>query len=139
MFCLDNTASQTANLTRVNRNTVNNWYNTFRKIIYLNRVRKKSYSQIINANRLIISIHQEGDNVFTDFTPIEEHQQLIDYFKNKNKNKKYDFLVYLEKSKYISFSSNTRELKLFWIFCESRLSKFNGVSKYFDLHLKECE
>lgn len=45
----------------------------------------------------------------------------------------------MEYSKFISFSSDTRELKLFWIFCECRLSKFNGVSKYFDLHLKECE
>ena len=30
-------------------------------------------------------------------------------------------------------------LKAFWSFTKRRLAKFNGVTKNFDLHLKECE
>ncbi len=30
-------------------------------------------------------------------------------------------------------------IESFWSFCKRRLAKFNGVSEYFDLHLKECE
>lgn len=30
-------------------------------------------------------------------------------------------------------------IESFWSFTKRRLAKFNGVKKYFDLHLKECE
>ncbi|CAN5228061.1 IS1595 family transposase [soil metagenome] len=30
-------------------------------------------------------------------------------------------------------------IESFWSFCKRRLSKFNGVKKYFFLHIKECE
>ena len=30
-------------------------------------------------------------------------------------------------------------IESFWSFSKRRLAKFNGVSKYFELHLKECE
>jgi transposase-like protein len=30
-------------------------------------------------------------------------------------------------------------IESFWSFTKRRLTKFNGVKKYFDLHLKECE
>jgi transposase-like protein len=30
-------------------------------------------------------------------------------------------------------------IESFWSFCKRRFAKFNGVTVYFDLHLKECE
>jgi hypothetical protein len=150
MFCLDNTASKTSELTKINRNTVNYWYKKFRNLIYLKRINMRvgfRYGNILNFNvhKLILSISKNGDNIFIDYTPVEDYDGLLFFFNKSNKNIKiclnfdYQFLIYFKYSKYISLSSNTREFKLFWIFCESRLSKFNGVSKYFDLHLKECE
>ncbi|WP_333975754.1 hypothetical protein [Acinetobacter colistiniresistens] len=150
MFCQDSTASETAELTKINRNTVNYWYKKFRNLIYLKRTKMRSNlgypkdNKHLNLHKLVLSIYEKEKNVFIDFTPVDEYHRLIFFFrkntdKNTNQNMNYTFLISLEYSKFISFSSKNRELKLFWIFCECRLSKFNGVSKYFDLHLKECE
>lgn len=53
----------------------------------------------------------------------------------------YDKHIRINKSE--SFSNRNgvhiNGIESFWSFTKRRLSKFNGVKKYFDLHLKECE
>jgi len=53
----------------------------------------------------------------------------------------YDKHIRIDKSR--SFSNRNgahiNGIESFWSFTKRRLSKFNGVKKYFDLHLKECE
>lgn len=39
-FCLDITASKTAGLVGLNRNTINHWYNLFRRAIYAHQMKK---------------------------------------------------------------------------------------------------
>ncbi|WP_419285893.1 helix-turn-helix domain-containing protein [Acinetobacter guillouiae] len=82
MFCLDNTASKTAELTRINRNTVNYWYNKFRNLIYLKRKKERSSFEYkdnsnLNFHKLVLSIHKKENNIFIDFTPVDEYHMLI--------------------------------------------------------------
>lgn len=53
----------------------------------------------------------------------------------------YDKHLRIDKSK--SFSNkhgvHINGIESFWSYTKRRLSKFNGVKKYFHLHLKECE
>jgi transposase len=53
----------------------------------------------------------------------------------------YDKHLRIDKSKSFSFGNGVHinGIESFWSFTKRRLSKFNGVKRYFDLHLKECE
>ncbi len=53
----------------------------------------------------------------------------------------YDKHIRINKSKHFSDGKGTHinGIESFWSFTKRRLSKFNGVKKYFDYHLKECE
>ena len=53
----------------------------------------------------------------------------------------YDKHFRIDKSKHFSDKNGVHinGIESFWSFTKRRLSKFNGVKKYFVLHLKECE
>ena len=53
----------------------------------------------------------------------------------------YDKHIRIDKSKNFSDGKGTHinGIESFWSFTKRRLNKFNGVKKYFILHLKECE
>jgi transposase-like protein len=54
----------------------------------------------------------------------------------------YDRHLRIKKARPKTFSENgvhINGIESFWSFTKRRLAKFNGVSKNFDLHLKECE
>jgi transposase len=53
----------------------------------------------------------------------------------------YDKHIRIDKSKAFSNRNGVHinGIESFWSFTKRRLSKFNGVKRYFDLHLKECE
>ncbi|MFC3901279.1 IS1595 family transposase [Acinetobacter marinus] len=42
-------------------------------------------------------------------------------------------------NEFVNGQSHINGIESFWSFSKRRLVKFNGVSEYFDLHLKECE
>ncbi|ENX35937.1 hypothetical protein F889_00636 [Acinetobacter colistiniresistens] len=83
MFCQDSTASETAELTKINRNTVNYWYKKFRNLIYLNRTKMRANlgytkdNKHLNLHKLVLSIYEKEKNVFIDFTPVDEYHRLI--------------------------------------------------------------
>ena len=43
------------------------------------------------------------------------------------------------KNKFTRGKNHVNGIESFWSFTKRRLAKFNGVTKNFDLHLKECE
>jgi transposase-like protein len=53
----------------------------------------------------------------------------------------YDKHLRINKKKHFSDGKGVHinGIESFWSFVKRRLSKFNGVKTYFDLHLKECE
>lgn len=53
----------------------------------------------------------------------------------------YDKHLRVNKSEHFSNRQGVHinGIESFWSFTKRRLAKFNGVKKYFDLHLKECE
>ena len=52
----------------------------------------------------------------------------------------YDKHLRINKSKhFVSKGVHINGIEAFWSFTKRRLTKFNGVKKYFVLHLKECE
>lgn len=159
VFCLDISASDASKKIKINRNTINHWYFKFRKIIYNNQIKLRSI-YFINKSKNNISIKNKNNNLLLS---IEIFNNIfIDISDQKNKetirriiyNNKidhesifsqshYNGLIDVKNSKCINIFNNkyykNSELKLFWHFCESRFTKFNGISLNFDFHLKECE
>lgn len=52
----------------------------------------------------------------------------------------YDKHYRVDKSKaFVQHGVHINGIESFWSFTKRRLAKFNGVKKYFNIHLKECE
>jgi transposase-like protein len=183
-FCLDITASKTAPLAGVNRNTINHWFNVFRKAIYAHQ--HKEFEKIFGeaeidesyfgAKRIrgyrgklkrgrgtrkqpVFGIFKRDGRVYTEVIPNCKKPVLQAIIKGKidlsaviysDGWRGYDGLVDVGYNKHFRVNHGNNEfskgggihingIENFWSFTKRRLSKFNGVKKNFDLHLKECE
>lgn len=150
-FSLDLTAIQIAELTGLNRNTVNRYLTEIRKKItrfteatspaWLHHPSKK---EIRETGQYVILIKEEDSKIFTEV------------FKKSNNNAirqiedQFDLMIDMEtgKHRYIGGDKEHREsskrklnrIKSFWGNVKSRLSKFKGIhASTFRFHLKECE
>jgi len=150
-YSLDLTALQIAELTGLNRNTVNR---------YLTEIRKKitgfteaaspvsilppSIKVVEEVDQYLILIKEEGTEIFTDVINKSNHYVI------RQIEGQYDLVIDMEtgKHQYIGGDKNHRDssrrklnrIKSFWGNVKSRLSKFKGIhASTFRLHLKECE
>lgn len=183
-FCLDITASKTALLLGLNRNTINHHYKKFRLAIYAHQYQefKKMFGEVeldesyFGAKRKrgfagklkrgrgtlkqpVFGILKRNGRVYTEIIPDCKKDTLILIIKGKiDKSaviysdgwRGYDGLVDMGYDKHFRVNHGNSEfskgegihingIENFWSFTKRRLSKFNGVTKNFDLHLKECE
>jgi transposase-like protein len=181
---LDITASKTAKLLDLNRNTINYWYNVFRRAIYAHQYkefkqifdeaeidesyfgarRKRGYRGKLKRGRgtqkqPVFGILKRDGHVYTEIIPNCKKSVLQSIIKGKiDKSvviysdgwRGYDGLVDVGFDKHFRVNHGDNEfskgqgihingIENFWSFTKRRLSKFNGVKKNFDLHLKECE
>lgn len=182
-FCVDIEASKTATLIGLNRNTVNSYYNHFRRLIALqqealleasliNETKKDKEITAHQTARLskgkiefkkleqnpVYGLFEKEGQVFADVIHPVVITQLIaavrdirssETFMSRGFRHNYDallygmfpklvFLNYSEKG-ILSSTGNPLVIESFWSFCCRRLYKFNGISRHFYLHLKECE
>ena len=183
-FCLDITATKTALLLDINRNTINHWYKIFRLGIYAYQYQefKKMFGEIeldesyFGARRKrgfrgklkrgrgtqkqpVFGILKRDGRVYTEIIPDCKKKTLQAVIKGKiDKSaviysdgwRGYDGLVDVGYDKHFRVNHGNNEfskghgihingIENFWSFTKRRLSKFNGVKKNFDLHLKESE
>jgi transposase-like protein len=183
-FCLDITASRTASLTKLNRNTINHWYKIFRLGIYAHQYhefkkilgeaevdesyfgarRKRGFKGKLKRGRgtqkqPVFGIFKRNGHVYTEIVPNCKKTVLQAVIKGKVDSstivysdgwRGYDGLVDVGYDKHFRVNHGDNEfskgqgvhingIENFWSFVKRRLSKFNGVKKNFDLHLKESE
>lgn len=184
-FCLDIAASKTAALIDINRNTINHWYNIFRRAIYAHQMKecKKIFGEVeldesyFGARRIrgyrgklkrgrgtrkqpVFGILKRDGKVYTEIVPDCKKKTLQAVIKGKIEPsaiiysdgwRGYDGLVDVGYDKHFRVNHSNSEfakkgtgihingIENFWSFTKRRLTKFNGVKKNFDLHLKESE
>lgn len=183
-FCLDITASKTAPLVYVNRNTINHWFNIFRRAIYAHQYgefekifgeaeidesyfgakRVRGYRGKLKRGRgtlkqPVFGVFKRNGRVYTEIVPNCKKPILQAIIKGKidpstiiysDGWRGYDGLVDVGFDKHFRVNHGDNEfskghgvhingIENFWSFTKRRLTKFNGVKKNFELHLKECE
>lgn len=180
-FCLDLTATQTSKLLRINRNTINKYFNSFRQAIYQHQVSEMEHfvgeieidESYFGPKRLkgkstkrgrgthkqpVFGIYEREGRVYTQTIPDCKLRTLRAIISGKidlsstiysDSWKGYDGLVDVGYNKHFRVNHRKDEfarngvhingIEAFWSFTKRRLSKFNGVKKNFNLHLKECE
>ena len=181
-FCIDIDASKTAQLLKLNRKTINRYFNVFRTLIchhqcsekerfigvvevdesYFGpaRVRGKPGPRKRGRGTLkqpVFGIYERNGRVYTELVPncsaatlqgIIRGKVSADSVIHSDGWRGYDGLVdvgynkHFRINKSIHFASkgiHINGIEAFWSFTKRRLAKFNGVKKYFGLHLKECE
>lgn len=183
-FCFDITASKTAGLLGINRNTINHWYLVFRRAIYVHQMkefekilgeaevdesyfgarRKRGYRGKLKRGRgtqkqPVFGIFKRNGRVYTEIVPNCKKVTLQGIIRGKvhpstviysDKWRGYDGLVDVGYDKHFRVNHGNNEfskghgihingIENFWSFTKRRLSKFNGVKKHFELHLKESE
>lgn len=184
-FCIDITASKTAALVGMNRNTINHWYGIFRKAIYTHQMQESDKifgeaevdESYFGAKRIrgfhgklkrgrgtkkqpVFGIVKRNGKVYTEIVPNCKKQTLQAIIKGKvdlstviysDGWRGYDGLVDVGYDKHFRVNHGNNEfakkhtgihingIENFWSFTKRRLSKFNGVKRNFELHLKECE
>lgn len=107
----------------------------------------------------VFGIFERGGRVYTEIIPNCARKTLRPIIKGKIDSdsivysdgwRGYDGLVDVGYDKHYRIKHHKNEfsdkkdvhingIESFWSFTKRRLSKFNGVKRYFDLHLKECE
>ncbi len=105
----------------------------------------------------VFGIYERGGRVYTEIIPNASAHVLRPIIQGKVSLQSvlhtdawhgYDSLVdvgfdkhlRINKAKHIAHGgANINGIEAFWSFTKRRLAKFNGVKKYFPLHLKECE
>src|SRR5271154_117856 len=110
-----------------------------------------------SAKQPVFGIYERGGRVYTELIPNASAQVLRPIIQGKVSLKSvlhtdawhgYDGLVdvgfdkhlRINKAKHIAQGgAHINGIEAFWSFTKRRLAKFNGVKKYFHLHLKECE
>ena len=184
-FCVDVTATTTAELTEINRNTVNRYYSLFREIIYdyqIEEFKKEIGGEIefdesyFGAKRIrgfrgklkrgrgtlkqpVFGIFKRNGKVLTEIVPNCKKKTLQSLILGRVSKESviftdgwrgYDGLVDVGYDKHFRVNHGANEfskgngvhingIESFWSFTKRRLNKFNGVKKYFALHLKESE
>ncbi len=156
-FTLDLTAIQIAELTNLNRNTVNRYLTEMRKKILIHCISTSPFQQVPKFHDTksfpyqLLLLTEQNERIYTDllqasdtFTNIEtclkncsvpSHVDAVVLLKN------HDFATLhppLHRSKVENGKIN--RIKSFWGRSKSRLSKFKGMhSSTLILHIKECE
>lgn len=151
-FSLDLTAIQIAELTGLNRNTINRYLNEIRrKIAHFSEsisplpLRVYSIEETINIDECCILLKEYEGKIYTaiaetDDTDVLESQyhQYFDLMIDVNTGK-HHFLGKTE-GKSESTRKVLNRIESFWGNAKSRLSKFKGIhSSTYKYHLKECE
>jgi transposase-like protein len=155
-------ASQIAEATGLNRNTVNRYLKEIRKMIasqcevqsLLSGKVEVDETCFASKESFVFGIFQRNGNVYTKIVPnlsevtleavikARVSSESILYFDHRTASDGlldavYNFKIYNKKELYEPKLDNIRR---FWAYAESRLSKFRGMSEStFYLHLKECE
>ena len=183
-FCADINATKAALLLHINRNTINQYYNEFRRAIYAQQMnefekifgeaevdesyfgarRKRGFRGKLKRGRgtlkqPVFGILKRNGRVYTEIVPNCKKVTLQAIIQGKidhsttvysDKWRGYDGLVAVGYDRHFRVSHGDNEfskgngvhingIENFWSFTKRRLSKFNGVKKNFELHLKECE
>lgn len=157
-FSLDLTAIQIAELTRLNRNTINRYLTEIRKkIANHSRLSSTVTNQRLPAfdaevyDRFSILIREFETKIYTEIVPtilVFKDRELIksDFLINSG----YDLIINPESESHLFLGekkneSRTHRIKLnriesFWGTAKSRLAKFKGMhTSTFRYHVKECE
>jgi len=150
-FSIDLTAIQIAELTGLNRNTVNRYLTEIRKKISRFSeatspacLHQASKNDRPHTDQCVILIKEKDAKIFT--IVLEKSNDEI----TQEIEKQYDLIIDLETGdhRYIGGDTTHREslrrklnrIESFWGNAKSRLSKFKGMhSSTFRYHLKECE
>ncbi|OPZ58654.1 MAG: hypothetical protein BWY87_01357 [Deltaproteobacteria bacterium ADurb.Bin510] len=168
LFCCDQTASQTASQTGLNRNTINRLATLFRQRMAELRASQASLADcgqrrenLLAAlrtrlsgrsadNALIFGFFRQDGQVFTDLAPsgLKAELQAVIHGRLRPEVlfrpeawRGYEGLMDLSHPEAFRPSGlDSPELEHFWRFCRERLGKFQGFKREsFILHLKECE
>ena len=176
-FCMDFTATNTAKLSKINRNTINKIYKMLREKMLEFSEKETSSSGVFEldesyfgAKRVrgkrgrgasgkipVFGLLKRKGKVYVEIVENCSRKELIPIIKGKilegseiNTDgwKAYDSLVlngykhhrvYHSSDEFVRGKSHVNGIESFWSFAKRRLSKFNGNSKNFELHLKECQ
>lgn len=95
-----------------------------------------------------VSVHIVSSVSRKELLPIIKHKVLGDTKIYTDSFRSYDSLVlsgykhyrvHHYQNEFARGINHINGIESFWSYCKHRLSKFNGVKKYFYLHIKECE
>ena len=151
-FSLDLTAIQIAELTGLNRNTINRYLTEIRrKIAHFSEstsplpLRIYSIEESINIDECCILLKEYEGKVYTAITEygetgVQKSQYRVHFdLMIDVKTGKHEFISQ-KKDKNESSRKVLNRLESFWGNAKSRLSKFKGIhSSTYKYHLKECE
>lgn len=150
-FCLDLTAIQIAELTGLNRNTVNR---------YLTEIRRKIARFSESTSPLTNVPESAGESADIDSCCIllkEAEGKIFTLLAEKGKDGRvnqpvdsFDLMIDISSGKHHTIKGDNRDREIhrraikriesFWGHAKSRLSKFKGIhSSTYKYHLKECE
>ena len=166
-FCIDIDATKTALLLKLNRKTVNRYFLAFRRLVHAHQLAQKRRTDLAAPDQdrevpakirdalkiLVFGIYVRDGAVYTELAADSAAKQLRAVFKGKvslaslmqsEDWRGYDGLVDVGHDKYLRISKTEKAVQIdaieaFWSFTKRRLAKFNGATRHFDLHLKECE
>jgi transposase len=95
-----------------------------------------------------VSIHIVSSVSRKELLPIIKRKVLSDTKIYTDSFRSYDSLIFNRykhyrvhhyQNEFARGKNHINGIESFWSYCKRRLSKFNGVKKYFFLHIKECE
>ena len=181
-FCIDIDATKTSQLLKLNRKTINRYFNVFRNLIFEYQCSEKSkFIGVVEVDECffgpsrlrgrpgprlrgrgtlkqpVFGIYERQGRVYTEIVSNCSAKTLQAIIRGKVSPESvvhtdgwrgYDGLVdvgydkhcRINKSKHFALRGvHINGIEAFWSFTKRRLSKFNGVKKNFELHLKECE
>lgn len=165
-FSLDLEANKTSVLAKINRNTVNRYYQIIRERVALQCEKVMALSgaceiarKISDGNPMIagsiasqlFGIISENGSIFTVSIALDKSEQLRVVLDGRSDFAcslsyelfaGFDGIIDLENFKLLSLSirNHNKKLEVFWRYLKSRLFKFNGIAKStLYLHVKESE
>src|SRR3989344_1086412 len=146
-FVVDIDATKTSLIVRINRNTVNRYYQLFRTVIYQNQ--QEEFQKAINGEAECDEAYFGGKRKRGVPGKRGRGRVSTEAIVHTDKWKGYDGLVDVgfDRHKRINHSqafsygngNHINGIENFWSFTKRRLAKFNGCKVNFMLHLKECE
>lgn len=156
-FALDLTAMQIAELTELNRNTVNRYLTEMRRKILIYSISTSPFKQLPKLNDTdkfkyqMLLLTEDNLRIYTDL--LQSVRDYDDLSTCMNDNyipphvdaavllKNYDFItIHKQNSTATKDTAKINRIKSFWGSSKTRLSKFKGMhSSTLILHIKECE